>query len=38
MDDLEVERLAMRLHNALVLPAKLAIKIPSIFFTMDESS
>lgn len=32
MEDLEVERLALKLHNAFVLPAKLAITIPSFFF------
>lgn len=39
MEDLEVERLALKLHNAFVLPAKLAIKISYFFFffTMDKS-
>lgn len=32
MEDLEVERLALKLHNAFVLPAKLAIKISYFFF------
>lgn len=32
MEDLEVERLVLKLHNAFVLPAKLAITIPSFFF------
>lgn len=36
MDDLEVESLAMKLHNRFFWPEKLVIKIPFMtFFTMD---